>query len=113
MATLIGKQTLREWCLDKSGANQFKYMEAIGSLEYVAMISRPDISYTTGKVAWYAENPSLEYSTGVKRVLQYLYGTVTIPLCLYNDDSQTGLFSYSDSEYIWDNKTAGPQDGPS
>lgn len=56
---LMEKQTLCERHLNKPATNPLKFKEAIGSLQYTAMISMPDINYAMGKLARYSENLSL------------------------------------------------------
>ena len=52
-----------------------KYQSAVGSLMYVMLGSRPDISYAVGKVSQYSMNPDITHFTAVKRIFRYLAGT--------------------------------------
>ena len=52
------------------------YQAAIGSLNYAAIATRPDISTAVGKLSQYMRNPSKDHWMGVKRVLRYIKGTV-------------------------------------
>lgn len=78
------KQTLREWRLNESVANQIEYKKAIGSVQYATTICQQDISYATRKLARYAENPLLLYWVEVQLIPQYSRGTVMIQLGLHN-----------------------------
>ena len=56
------------------------YQQAIGCLAYLSVISRPDIAASVGILSQYMSRPSKEYWMGVKRVLQYLRGTLNFGL---------------------------------
>ena len=48
------------------------YAEAIGSILWPAVISRPDIAYSIGILAQFIQNPRIVHWEGVKRVIVYL-----------------------------------------
>jgi hypothetical protein len=56
----------------------FPYREAVGSLIYLAVTSRPDISYVVNQVAQHSENPNRSHCTAVKRIISYLKGTTQL-----------------------------------
>ena len=88
------------------------YREAIGSLMYLMIGSRPDIAYAVGKLARFCENPKTKHWVGIKRVLRYIRGTSKMGLCydgrkdgtLHFEDSikETDLFGYCDSDWAGD-----------
>ena len=51
------------------------YASLIGSLQYLAVATRPDIAYTINRLAAYTANPSLEHYSAAKQVLRYIKGT--------------------------------------
>ena len=51
------------------------YKSAIGSLLYLAICTRPDISYAVSALARYSQNPGPEHWTLVKNVVQYVKHT--------------------------------------
>ena len=51
------------------------YREAIGSLIYCAVATRPDIAFPTSLLAQYMENPGRVHWEAVKRIFRYLSGT--------------------------------------
>ena len=51
------------------------YKEAIGSLMYTVIGSRPDIAYTVSYLARFMQNPRTVHWEAVKRVVRYLKGT--------------------------------------
>jgi len=52
------------------------YRSAVGSLNYLTIRTRPDLSYAVGTVARFNQNPGEIHWTGVKRILRYLRGTL-------------------------------------
>ena len=51
------------------------YREAVGSLMYAAVGTRPDISFAVGQVARFCDNPGSAHWEAVKRIFCYLKGT--------------------------------------
>lgn len=96
------KQTLQERYSNGSVANKLEYKEVIGSLQYTATISTPDISYAAGKLAGYAKNVLIFHCVQVKRVLRYLHRTTLMRLCLYNSDGQIVVVTYANIDYTGD-----------
>jgi hypothetical protein len=61
---------------DKREANRSNdYASLMGSLQYLAIATCPDIAYAVNRLAAYTANPSFEHYTAVKRVLRYIKGT--------------------------------------
>ena len=63
--------------LDKES---YRYSELVGSLLYLSVCTRPDISKIVGVLSKHMANPSMEHWTAAKGVLRYVAGT-----------SQTGI----------------------
>jgi hypothetical protein len=51
------------------------YQQLVGSLIYLANMSRPDIAFSTNILARYLSKPTIEHVQLAKRVLRYLKGT--------------------------------------
>ena len=51
------------------------YRELIGSLQYVALATRPDISFTISKLAQLLVNPGRVHLEAALRILRYLKST--------------------------------------
>ena len=79
----------------------FPYREAIGSLLYLACLTRPDITYAVGLVSRYQENPTQENVEMVKRIMRYLRGTMGAKL-MYVAGWNLELSIYSDSDHAGD-----------
>ena len=72
------------------------YQSLIGSLLYVQIGTRPDISYAVSRLAQYAANPSPQHLKLAQHVLGYLAGTRDI--CIrYDGNVGEGLHGYTDS----------------
>ena len=63
-------------------AKNVPYREAIGSLMYLMIGSRPGIACAVGKLARFCENPKWKHWMAVKRVRRYVKGTSDIGLLL-------------------------------
>lgn len=63
----------------KEAANA-PYQQAIGSLMYLSVATRPDITYAVNKASQYLEKPSKANWNNVKRILKYLKGTTSYGL---------------------------------
>jgi transposase InsO family protein len=72
------------------------YREAVGSLMYAAMGTRPDIAFATSTVAQFSENPGWAHWEAVKRIYRYLIGTKELEL-MYGGE-QRGLVGYVDAD---------------
>ena len=74
------------------------FQQIIGSLLYVQIGTRPDISFAVSRLAQYASNPSPDHIRLAKYVLRYLKGTSDLKL-LYDGGRRNGLYGYSDSSW--------------
>lgn len=60
---------------ERRAMSQVPYREAIGSLLFAAIVSRPDIAFAVSKAAKFVENPGKQHWNAVKRIFRYLRGT--------------------------------------
>jgi hypothetical protein len=72
------------------------YREAVGSLMYAAMGTRPDIAFATSTVAQFCDNPGWAHWEAVKRIYRYLKGTKNWELTYGGDER--GLVGYADAD---------------
>ena len=86
---------------DEETVDQLKYQSAVGSLLYLSMWTRPDITYAVGNAAKFCSNPSKEHWTAVKRIMRYLKGTIDYGLC-YDRSSPGECVGYSDADWAGD-----------
>jgi hypothetical protein len=57
-----------------------KYMEVIGSLMYLAYMTRPDIAFTCSQLGGMLQNQGEPHMRATLQVLRYLNGTPTLGL---------------------------------
>lgn len=76
----------------------FPYREAVGSLLYLALVSRPDISFAVGQVARFVSSHNSSHVKAVRQIISYLRGTLSHGI------SFTGVISgppvgFTDADY--------------
>lgn len=82
----------------------FPYREAIGSLMFLMVATRPDLAYVVSVLSQFAENPDESHWNGVKRVFRYLSGTIECGIT-YGKVKNNNLAAYSDSDWAGDANT--------
>ncbi len=55
--------------------DSLKYLKAVGSLMYIAVGTRPEISFAISRLAQYVESPTQKLWVAIERVLRYICGT--------------------------------------
>jgi hypothetical protein len=58
-----------------------RYRSIVGGLQYLT-ITRPDLAFAVNKVCQFLSAPRSTHWAGVKRILQYVHGTLTYGLHL-------------------------------
>lgn len=61
----------------------YKYRELLGSLMYLAVCTRPDISFACSQLSQFNHGFGKKHWLAAKRVLRYLAGTLNHGLCFY------------------------------
>ena len=97
--------------------DQGEYQSLIGSLMYLVVGTRPDISFTVATLSKFSSKPNRIHLTAAKRLLRYLQQTKTLALTYYKDLSHihgscgelenrsilsTSLIGYSNSDFAGD-----------
>lgn len=90
---------------DDDKSNKVPYREAVGSLVFLAAVSRPDIAFAVNSVSKYLNNHNIEHWRAVKRILAYLKGTIDYGIEYKNGGSKFGLVGFSDADYASDIET--------
>jgi hypothetical protein len=80
--------------------NNISYVNALRSLMYVRVSTRPDISHVIGVVSRYMTNPGKEHWTTLKWVLRYLRGTSYY--CITYNGCNDLVQGYVDSDFAGD-----------
>ena len=61
---------------DDDDFDKTRFQQAIGSLTYASICSRPDISASVNILSQYMSKPNHEHWIGIKRIMRYLKGTI-------------------------------------
>jgi hypothetical protein len=85
---------------EKEYMSRIPYANVVGSLIYVMVSTRPDISHAVGVVSRYMENPCKEHWAIVKWVLRYLRGTNDY--CITYNSGCELICGYVDSNFASD-----------
>ena len=96
LGTKLTKATDGEECID-----QPMYQSAVGSLMYLSVSTRPDITYAVGNLARFCSKPTKAHWTAMKRVLRYLKGTVNYGI-RYSQKSSSDCVGFSDADWAGD-----------
>ena len=93
-------QATEESVLDKEA---YRYSELVGSLLYLSVCTRPDISQAVGALARHMARPSMEHWTAAKGVLRYIAGSLQTGI-LFGRGSTT-VEAYCDANFASDTET--------
>ncbi|POM80428.1 Integrase catalytic core protein [Phytophthora palmivora] len=90
---------------EKDAMKSYPYREAVGSIMYLMVGTRPDMAFYMREVSPFLANPGMEHWTAVVRGLKYLAGTKDYGICLGGSQEVSPenladrLTAYSDSDY--------------
>lgn len=83
--------------------NPKKYREAVGSLLYLSIYTRPDLSYVVSRICSHFAEPTEKHWTTVRHVFRYLKGTSNQELTFKRDDKNSlGLRVFTDADWALD-----------
>lgn len=82
----------------------FPYREAVGSLNFLATVTRPDIAFAVGVAGRHMQNPNHLDVRVVKRIMRYVKGTLDYAL-RYKFKKEVVLVGYCDADYAGDTET--------
>jgi len=76
------------------------YRAAVGSLMFLSITTRPDISFSVNQAARFVTAPSMAHWRAVKRILMYVIGTKQLGLVFQGGKQHTlQLTAFSDSDW--------------
>lgn len=75
------------------------YREIIGSLLYIATISRPDIAYSVIFLSRFLEKPTQQVWNAARRIVRYLKGTVNLNLTYETSNENFEITAYTDADW--------------
>ncbi len=85
---------------ERNEMSRVPYANAVGSLMYAVMCTRPDICFAVGLVSRYQSNPGPAHWRAVKRIFRYLRGTSDFVLCYGAADLR--LRGFCDADWAGD-----------
>ena len=74
-----------------------QYLELVGSLMYLSVATRPDITHSVNVLSQFNENPNEEHWGAPKRVLRYLKGTSRLGLIYRGPVNK--IIEYADADW--------------
>lgn len=77
----------------------FPFREAVGSLSFIANVSRPDIAYAVNSIAQFCEEPLKVHWNAVKRIFKYLKGTRNFGITFNAGADCSRIVAYSDADF--------------
>jgi hypothetical protein len=83
---------------DQDNLSKLPYRSLVGSLLYIAISTRPDISYAVQQLSQFLDSFSYEHWNAAIRVVRYLKGSRNVKLHLGGSNDMT-LIGYSDSDW--------------
>lgn len=86
------------------------YRQAVGSLMYLAVSTRPDLMYAVSVASEKLDQATVADWSAVKRILRYLKGTIDFGI-KYECQEDQKLVGYSDADYAGDSKTRRSRSG--
>nr|GEW78269.1 retrovirus-related Pol polyprotein from transposon TNT 1-94 [Tanacetum cinerariifolium] len=88
---------------DVERMSKVPYANAVGSIMYLMVCTRPDIAYAVSIVSRYLANPGKNHLKAVKWILKYLRGTANVGL-IYgtNRSNHKDITGFVDSDYAKD-----------
>ena len=84
-----------------------RYLQAIGSVMYAMLGTRPDIAHAVSYLARFSDHPTQEHWNAVIHLLRYIRGTLDLGI-YYSSGTSTlqGFTAYSDSDWAADVNTS-------
>ncbi|GJF00736.1 polyprotein [Phanerochaete sordida] len=90
---------------ERTAMQSLPYINAVGSLMFLATCTRPDIAYTVSVLARFNSNPGQAHWQAVKHLFRYLKGTQDLQLTYCPAATKELFVTYSDSDYAGDSDT--------
>ncbi|KAI1002516.1 hypothetical protein K3495_g5684 [Podosphaera aphanis] len=94
-------ESLRPASKQDTRINVTEYKQAIGSLMYAMVLTRPDIAFVLGKLSQYMSDPAQHHGSAPKNLMRYLKATVSQKL-RYGPGRGTQFGVYSDADWASD-----------
>ncbi|KAK7863601.1 hypothetical protein R5R35_013473 [Gryllus longicercus] len=84
---------------DDHSEDSYPYREAVGSLMFAAIVTRPDIMFATNQISRYTSNNDQTHWNAGKRILKYLKGTINFGIEYRRNSEMLVVTGHSDSDF--------------
>lgn len=78
------------------------FREAVGSLLFLAIVTRPDIAFAVNSVSRFLNNYNDNHWQALKRIIRYVIDTISLGIVHRKIENKIYLVGYSDSDYASD-----------
>lgn len=95
-------ESLRPATAEDERIDLAEYQQAIGSLLYAMIFSRPDIAFVVGKLSQFMSDPAKHHGHALKNLLRYLRSTMNQKLRFGPGGAREYLTIYSDADWAND-----------
>ena len=90
---------------DTIESHNIPFREAVGSLMFLAVVTRPDIAFAVNSVSKYLSDHNDSHWQAVNRIFRYLVGTTKLGILYTSGGSMLELVGFSDSDFASDPET--------
>jgi hypothetical protein len=87
---------------DQKMCNPEYYQRLTGSINHLAVFTRPDIAFAASKLAQFNSNPTAKHLNAAFHVLRYLKGTRNLSIIYKRQEHNVTILGYSDSGWTSD-----------
>ena len=85
---------------DKASVSDHKrFMKVVGSIQYIAAVTRPDIAYAAHPLARHMAGGATKHWLTVQHVLRYLQSTIDVALTFNGSGNESVVDVYSDADF--------------
>ena len=88
--------------LDEKICNLEYYQRLTGSLNHLAIFTRPDITFAASKLSQFNSDPIAKYLTTTLHVVRYLKGTRNLAIIYKRQEHKLTILGHSDSDWAAD-----------
>lgn len=92
-------------CEDDETVENVPFREIVGSLMFLATVSRPDIVYAVNSVSKYLSKHNQSHWRAAKRIVAYLKGTIDHGIKYQKNNSSSELIGFVDADFAGDVET--------
>ena len=76
-------------------------MKAVGSIQYMAAVTRPDIAYAAHTLARHMARSATKHWLAVQHVMRYLQSTIDVVLTFNGSGNEGVVDVYSDADFAY------------